>query len=242
MWAGYARDSRLEMGALAPIFISIVYSFIVETYMSAPKQPQDAAKDPAVNPDQAETSFDADAETIQFAPEPEPESGVEAELSAAQEKVAEYHDQLLRAKAEVENVRRRANDDVVKARKFAVESFAESLIPVRDSLEAALAQEDQSLETLTEGVETTLKQLNAAFERNKLVEIAPTAGDKFDPHVHQSISAIPSEHPKDTVAQVLQKGYALSDRVLRPALVMVSAGAWKIKTSPHIDTNYLTKH
>lgn len=195
--------------------------------MSAPKQPQDSTQDKTVEAEQSETQYqeegmfdDANDETIAFPPE----SNVEAELSEAQAKVAEYHDQLLRAKAEMENVRRRATEDVAKARKFAVESFAESLLPVRDSLEAALAQEDQTLEVLSEGVETTLRQLNSAFERNKLIEIAPAVGDKFDPHAHQAISAIPAEQPKDTVAQVLQKGYALSDRVLRPALVMVSAG------------------
>lgn len=195
--------------------------------MSAPKQPQDSTQDKTVEAEQSETQYqeegmfdDANDETIAFPPE----SNVEAELSEAQAKVAEYHDQLLRAKAEMENVRRRATEDVAKARKFAVESFAESLLPVRDSLEAALAQEDQTLEVLSEGVETTLRQLNSAFERNKLIEISPAVGDKFDPHAHQAISAIPAEQPKDTVAQVLQKGYALSDRVLRPALVMVSAG------------------
>lgn len=195
--------------------------------MSAPKQPQDSSQAPAdleqqdTQAENTEQLFnEADSETILF---PE-ELNLAAELSEAQSKVAEYYDQLLRAKAQVENVRRRADDDIAKARKFAVESFAESLIPVRDSLEAALAQEDQTLEVLGEGVETTLRQLNSAFERHKLVEIAPEAGDKFDPHVHQAISAIPSEHAKDSIAQVLQKGYSLSDRVLRPALVMVSAG------------------
>lgn len=217
------------MGALAPIFISIELFFVfnVENFMSAPKQPQDSTLESADleqqnTPMENEDSVlnDADNETIQFAED----TNLEAELTEAQNKVAEYHDQLLRAKAEVENIRRRASEDVAKARKFAVESFAESLIPVRDSLEAALAQPDQSLEVLSEGVETTLRQLNSAFERHKLVEIAPAAGDKFDPHVHQAISAIPSEQAKDSVAQLLQKGYALSDRVLRPALVMVSAG------------------
>lgn len=196
--------------------------------MSAPKHPKETEKDSVANVDQVveqeQSEIEEDElfenETIQFPQE----SNLETELSEAQAKVAEYHDQLLRAKAEVENIRRRANEEVTKARKFAVEGFAESLLPVRDSLEAALAQENQSVESFSEGVETTLKQLNSAFERNKLTEIAPVAGDKFDPHVHQSISAIPSEHPKDTVAQVLQKGYALADRVLRPALVMVSAG------------------
>lgn len=195
--------------------------------MSAPKQPQDSNQEPAeleqqdLTDEQTDVMFnEADGETIMF---PE-DSTLGAELAEAQNKVAEYHDQLLRAKAEVENIRRRATEDVAKARKFALESFAESLIPVRDSLEAALAQPDQTVEVLTEGVETTLRQLVSAFERHKLVEIAPVEGDKFDPHVHQAISAIPSEQAKDTVAQVLQKGYALSERVLRPALVMVSAG------------------
>ncbi len=145
-------------------------------------------------------------------------------LSEAQEKVAQYHDELLRAKAEVENIRRRAADDVAKARKFGTESFAESLIPVRDSLEAALAQPDQSAEAWKDGVEVTLRQLNVAFERNLLKEIAPAEGEAFDPHKHQAISTAPSTLPEGTVAQLLQKGYTIADRVLRPALVMVSSG------------------
>ena len=111
-----------------------------------------------------------------------------------------------------------------KARKFGIESFAESLVPVKDSLEAALAQADQTVDTLREGVEVTLKQLTAAFERNMLKEIAPVQGDKFDPHQHQAISSIPTDQPANTVVQVLQKGYAIADRTLRPALVVVSAG------------------
>lgn len=145
-------------------------------------------------------------------------------LAEAQEKVAQYHDQLLRAKAEVENIRRRAQEDVAKARKFGTESFAESLIPVRDSLEAALALSDQTAEAWKDGVEATLRQLNGAFERNALKEVAPAAGEKFDPHLHQAISTVVSEHPEGTVAQLLQKGYTISERVLRPALVMVSSG------------------
>lgn len=145
-------------------------------------------------------------------------------LSEAQEQVARYHDELLRAKAEVENIRRRAADDIAKARKFGTESFAESLIPVRDSLEAALSQTEQSAEAWKDGVEVTLRQLNSAFERNLLKEVAPGAGDVFDPHQHQAISAVPSDLPEGTVAQLLQKGYTIADRVLRPALVMVSTG------------------
>lgn len=146
-------------------------------------------------------------------------------LEAAQAQVAQYHDELLRAKAEVENIRRRAQDDVAKARKFGTESFAESLVPVKDSLEAALAVPDQSPQAWREGVEITLKQLIAAFERNLMKEVAPTAGDKFDPNVHQAISSVPSEFPEGAVVQLLQKGYTIADRVLRPALVMVSSGS-----------------
>ncbi|HYG45132.1 MAG TPA: nucleotide exchange factor GrpE [Bordetella sp.] len=151
-------------------------------------------------------------------------AAVRAELEAAQATVSAQQDQLLRTHADAENVRRRAQEDVSKARKFGIESFAESLVPVKDSLEAALAQPDQTLEALREGVEVTLKQLTGAFERNLLKEIAPAQGDKFDPHQHQAISSVPSDQPANTVAQLLQKGYAIADRTLRPALVMVSAG------------------
>jgi molecular chaperone GrpE len=149
---------------------------------------------------------------------------LQTELAELKAKSAELADQFLRAKAEAENVRRRADDEVAKARKFGIESFAESLVPVKDSLEAALAQPDQTVETLREGVEVTLKQLTAAFERNLLKEIAPAQGDKFDPHLHQAISSVPAEQPANTVLQLLQKGYAIADRTLRPALVVVSAG------------------
>lgn len=134
-------------------------------------------------------------------------------------------DQALRAQAEIENIRRRSQEEVSKARKFGTESFSESLIPVKDSLEAALALENQSLEALKEGMETTLRQLTVAFERNHLKEISPAVGDKFDPNLHQAISSVPNpEVAANGIIQVLQKGYTISERVLRPALVMVSAG------------------
>src|SRR5690554_4731323 len=152
------------------------------------------------------------------------EENLDAMLQAAQQEIARYHEELLRARAEIENVRRRAQDDVTKARKFGTESFAESLIPVRDSLEAALALTEQTAEAWKEGVEATLRQLNGAFERNQMREVAPAPGDKFDPHFHQAISSVPSEQESGSIVQVLQKGYTLADRVLRPALVMVSAG------------------
>lgn len=149
---------------------------------------------------------------------------LEQQLSESEAKVAQYHEELLRARAEVENVRRRSQEDVAKARKFGTESFAESLIPVKDSLEAALALTDQTAQSWKEGVEATLRQLNTAFERNLMKEIAPAAGDRFDPHQHQAISSVPSDLPEGAVVQLLQKGYLIADRVLRPALVMVSAG------------------
>ena len=147
----------------------------------------------------------------------------QAKTQAKEEAQAELKDQLLRAAAEVQNARRRAEEDVSKARKFALEGFAESLLPVLDSLEAGLAVQDASVEQIREGAELTLKQLLAALERNKVLAIAPAAGDKFDPHLHQAISAVPSEQPANTVVSVLQKGYSIADRVLRPALVMVAA-------------------
>jgi molecular chaperone GrpE len=147
----------------------------------------------------------------------------QVQAQAKEEALAETKDQLLRAAAEVQNARRRAEDEVSKARKFALEGFADSLLPVLDSLEAGLAVQDASVEQIREGAELTLKQLLAALERNKVLPIAPAAGEKFDPHFHQAISAVPAEQPANTVVTVLQKGYSIADRVLRPALVMVAA-------------------
>ena len=144
-------------------------------------------------------------------------------LKAAELQAAEHHDAWLRAKAETENMRRRAAEDVDKARKFAVENFASELLAVKDSLEAALAVESPSVETLKDGVELTLKQLVAAFGKFSLHDIDPL-GEKFDPHQHQAIQVIESDQPANTVVTVLQKGYRLNERTLRPALVMVAKG------------------
>ena len=138
---------------------------------------------------------------------------------------AELSDAYLRAKAEAENTRRRAEEEMAKARKFAVESFAESLLPVRDSLEAAIAIPAATPEQLLEGVHAILRQLTTALERNKVVEVNPPAGAKFDPHQHQAISVVPAAQEPNTVVAVLQKGYTIADRVLRPALVTVSASS-----------------
>lgn len=144
---------------------------------------------------------------------------LEQQLSATEAKLAEMHDAFMRAKAEGENIRRRAQEDVSKAHKFAIESFAEAMVPVRDSLEMALKVETPSVESLKEGVEMTLKQLTSAFEKNRLVEILPVQGDKLDPNKHQAVAVVPAEQEANTVVNVLQKGYMIADRLLRPAIV-----------------------
>lgn len=149
------------------------------------------------------------------------EDALAAQLRQAEEKAAEHHDAWLRAKAETENVRRRAQEDIAKASKFAIERFAKELIVVKDSLEAGLAAENPSVDSLRAGTELTLKQLVAAFEKSQLREINPV-GEKFDPHFHQAISMVESDQEPNTVVNVLQKGYLLADRVLRPALVTVA--------------------
>ena len=145
------------------------------------------------------------------------------QLAELEARHAEMADAYLRSKAEAENTRRRADEDVSKARKYAVEGFADSLLPVKDSLEAAIAIQSATPEQLLEGVHATLRQLTAALERNKVLEINPTAGTKFDPHQHQAISVVPAAQEANTVVTVLQKGYSISERVLRPALVTVTA-------------------
>jgi molecular chaperone GrpE len=147
------------------------------------------------------------------------EPSLEEQLSATEAKLAEMHDAFMRAKAEGENIRRRAQEDVSKAHKFAIESFAEAMVPVRDSLEMALKVESPTVESIKEGVEMTLKQLTAAFEKNRLVEVMPLPGEKLDPMKHQAVAVVPSEQEANTVVNVLQKGYMIADRLLRPAIV-----------------------
>jgi len=174
---------------------------------TAPPSPSAPALDPAAN---------SGAES---AP---PTASSAADLEARH---AELSDAFLRAKAEAENVRRRAEEEVAKARKFAVESFAESMLPVKDSLEAAISIPAATTEQMLEGVHATLRQLSAALVRNKVVEINPPPASRFDPHQHQAISVVPAEQEPNTVVAVLQKGYMIADRVLRPALVTVSGSA-----------------
>ena len=142
-------------------------------------------------------------------------------LRRAELKAQEHHDAWLRAKAEAENIRKRSSIELANAYKYAIEAIAADLLPVKDSLEATLAADSAALETLRSGVDLTLKQLNAVFAKANLKEINPI-GEKFDPHQHQAISMLPSEKEPNTVINVLQKGYSLHDRVIRPALVTVA--------------------
>jgi molecular chaperone GrpE len=151
-----------------------------------------------------------------------------AAMPSAETKLAEaialaekHKDEWLRAKAETDNIRRRSAEDVLKAQKFGVEKMADSLLAVKDSLDAALLVESPSLESFKEGIDITARQLTSVFERFSIAEINP-AGAKFDPTKHQAIAALESEQEPNTVLNVMQKGYTLHDRVLRPALVTVS--------------------
>jgi molecular chaperone GrpE len=182
-----------------------------------------------------DTSWRAEGEGAAPGAQPAPEAleakshhEVEERLAEALAEAAEFRDQFLRARAETENVRRRAQDDVAKAHKFAIEAFAEALLPVKDSLELALKTETPNVESMREGVDATLRLLASSFEKNRLLEIDPV-GQKFDPNLHQAISMVPGASvtppvPANHVVSVLQKGYTINDRVLRPALVTVAQG------------------
>ena len=174
------------------------------------------------DPDAPEPSEAISSPTPETQPPVEPAAGgLEEQLRKAEAEAAEHRDAFLRAKAEGDNIRKRAQTEVTNAHKFAVENFASSLLAVKDSLEAALIAENASVESMKSGVELTLKQLVAVFDRFNLAEINPQ-GQKFDPHRHQAIGTLEGEAEPNTVVKVLQKGYLLHDRVIRPALVMVS--------------------
>ncbi len=175
--------------------------------------------DPPMSPEEIEAAAAANAADTAAALD-----SASAELEALRAKVSELTDQALRAQADAQNARRRADDEIAKNRKFAIESFAESLLPVLDSLEAALAVDNATVAQLREGSEATRRQLLQALERNKVVEVNPAAGAKFDPASQQAISMVPAEQEANTVVSVLQKGYTIADRVLRPALVTVAGG------------------
>ncbi len=146
---------------------------------------------------------------------------MEEQLQAAERKAQEHYDAWMYAKAEGENIRRRAAEDISKAQKFAVERFSNEMLAVMDSLQAALAVENSTIENFKSGMELTQKQLSNVFEKFNISEINPV-GEKLDPHKHQAISMVDSDQPANTVVSVMQKGYALNDRILRPALVLVA--------------------
>ena len=136
--------------------------------------------------------------------------------------IEDLKNQVLYAKAEAENIRRRSYEEADKTRKFAIEGFSQELLSVKDSLEASLSSDNVDNKTLIDGVELTLKQLNAVFEKFNIIEVNPI-GEKFDPNEHQAMSMVESkEQEPNTVLNVLQKGYKLNDRVIRPAMVSVA--------------------
>ena len=185
----------------------------------------------AIQKDHDEVSSGSVADAAQWdtpaeASQQEAMPSLEESLKKAELAAQEHHDAWLRAKAEADNVRKRAQTDVANAHKYAIETFSTALLDVKDSLEAALAANNATLESLRSGVELTLKQLNSVFERFRLTEINPL-GQKFDPHRHQAITTVESDAEPNTVVQVLQKGYLLNDRLIRPAMVMVSRAVEK---------------
>jgi molecular chaperone GrpE len=184
---------------------------------------QTPAQDNRLPPENQAPVSPEEAEAAAAANQADAFTALQQELATLKAQNADLAEQFLRAKAEAENVRRRAEEEMSKARKFAVESFAESLLPVLDSFEAGLAIQEATREQLREGSDATLKQLKSALERHKVVAIAPAAGAKFDPNQHQAISMVPADQEPNTVVTVLQKGYLIADRVLRAALVTVAA-------------------
>jgi molecular chaperone GrpE len=162
------------------------------------------------------------AESVAGTPPGEPVPDIVASLQKAEAEAAELRDAFLRARADIDNIRKQAAADVAKAHKFALERIASELLPVKDALESALATKGASADAIAAGVELTLKQLAAAFDKARIVEIDAAPGSKFDPHKHQAMAMIESDQPAQAIVQVFQKGYLLNDRVLRPAMVAVS--------------------
>ena len=161
----------------------------------------------------------------------QPQKSLEELLAEAQAKIEQQRDTMMRAVADAENARKRAQAEAVASRKYVLESFAEGLLPVIDSLEAALKTGD------TSGVELTLKQLRTALEKSSIREIDPQPGERFDPHRHQAMAAVEAEAEPNTIVAVMQKGYSLHDRVLRPALVTVAKAVEKSQANPTSDTD-----
>ena len=189
--------------------------------MTSPKHPRWNPAEPGVAPPM--TIDHGAAETIPDPGPADPAPDLAALLKKAEDEANELKNAWLRARADIENVRKQAQNDVAKAYKYGIERFAEDMLPVKDALESTLAAGDVSPEALRSGVDLTLKQLAAAFDKAQIKEVVP-AGEKFDPHQHQAMAMVDSDQPPNTVVNVFQKGYLLNDRVLRPALVAVAKG------------------
>ena len=176
-------------------------------------------------------------ETVQ--PQPAENSGkpLEQQLAEAQAQVQTQREAMLRALADAENARKRYQAEAANSQKYAIERFAEALLPVVDSLEAALANKDASPEALRDGVQLTLRQLSQALEKARVSAIAPVAGERFDPHRHQAMAAVEADSEPNTIVATMQKGYQLHDRVLRPALVTVAKPVEKAGANPISDTD-----
>jgi molecular chaperone GrpE len=159
------------------------------------------------------------------------ESALDEQLAEARAKLAEQREQMLRAVADADNARKRAQTEAANAQKYALERFANGLLPVLDSLEAAVRSADLS------GVELVLRQLAAALDKANIREINPGPGERFDPYRHQAMAAVESKTEPNTVVSVMQKGYSLADRVLRPALVTVAKAVEKPAGNPISDTD-----
>jgi len=164
---------------------------------------------------------ETEAPPVASDPAGDPAPDLDALLRKAEDEAAGLRDAWLRARAETENVRKQAQNDIAKAYKYAIERFAQELLTVKDALELTLATPASSIETLKDGVELTLKNLKAAFDKAQISEVDPL-NEKYDPHRHQAMTMLESDQPPGTVVQVFQKGYLLNDRVLRPALVAVA--------------------
>jgi molecular chaperone GrpE len=218
----FFSNPSLEKGLGDLSFAETFHFLTIFNMADTPSPEQNPAQSPAGTPPEHPT-HEAPAEAATAQAPVDPLAQALADVAILQAKVAELQDQYLRGQAEVLNARRRADEEVSKARKFAVEAFADSMLPVVDSLEAGLLIQEATPQQIREGAEATLRQLKSALERNKVIAIDPAAGTKFDPHQHQAISVVPAEQEANTVVTVLQKGYLIAERVLRPALVTVSA-------------------
>jgi len=176
-------------------------------------------------------------ETVQ--PQPAENSGkpLEQQLAEAQAQVQSQREAMLRALADAENARKRYQAEAGNSQKYAIERFAEALLPVVDSLEAALANKDASPEALRDGVQLTLRQLSQALEKARVAAISPVPGERFDPHRHQAMAAVEADSEPNTIVATMQKGYQLHDRVLRPALVTVAKPVEKAGANPISDTD-----